>query len=314
MLKKMSSLFVACASVALMSGAAEAVPYAVVFDADASASSYAAQTIYGYDLEAAQTQSVNGVTVDFVTVQSLGADGVLGNGDTFTENITLVVLNGVDANGTAINNASGYYTYNIPSVISPSNLKVDIALGGSISNYSDGGTATTASTASTILDDTYSSSFTSGSAKMYVDANNNNQYDSGETVVAEYTLAAAGDISLTGSVFAGGVGSVVSFAFTQTYANPDYYAEAAGYEEFFESIASGLFITMEQGGIVSVANAVEGVTSTDPDEILIGWRETGFDADFEAVPEPSTMLLMGAGLIGAALIGRRKSAKKDAIA
>ncbi|MGD9505455.1 MAG: PEP-CTERM sorting domain-containing protein [Syntrophobacteraceae bacterium] len=32
------------------------------------------------------------------------------------------------------------------------------------------------------------------------------------------------------------------------------------------------------------------------------------------MPEPSTMLLMGAGLIGAALIGRRKSAKKDAIA
>ena len=312
MLKKMSALFVACASVALMSGAAEAVPYAVVFDADASGSTYAAQTIYGYDLEAAQTQNVNGKTVDFVTAQSLGADGVLGNGDTFTENITLVVLNGVDANGTAINSASGYYTGG--GFATPSNLKVDIALGGSISNYSDGGTATTASNAATILDDTYTSSFTSGSAKMYVDTNNNNQYDLGETVVAEYTLTAAGDISLTGSVFAGGVGSVVSFAFTQTSANSDYYAEAAGYEEFFESVASGLFITMEQGGIVYVTDAVEGVTSTDPDEILIGWRETGFDADFEAVPEPSTMLLMGAGLIGAALIGRKKSAKKDAIA
>ena len=41
------------------------------------------------------------------------------------------------------------------------------------------------------------------------------------------------------------------------------------------------------------------------DQLLIAWDNTGFVAEFQVVPEPSTFLLLGAGVLGLAFCRRK---------
>lgn len=52
---------------------------------------------------------------------------------------------------------------------------------------------------------------------------------------------------------------------------------------------------------------------SDPEDIeqfLIAWDNTGFVAEFQVVPEPSTIILLGAGLLGLVGLNRKKFFKK----
>jgi hypothetical protein len=55
------------------------------------------------------------------------------------------------------------------------------------------------------------------------------------------------------------------------------------------------------------------LNSTDPadiEEYLIAWDNTGLVAEFQVVPEPSTIILLGAGLLGLVGLNRKKFFKK----
>lgn len=295
---------------------AMASPYAVLFEADGGAAGgQAQQQIYGWDLEAVSKEAIplaNGVNIfgtgtnsplDLVTHQSLGGDNVLSNGDTFTESFTVGVSNGLGPPpGYSAVGGVGYY--NFPSA----NLFIDVAVSGAISGYNNGGTPTVANNPATITDDTYTSTFTAGSATMYVDANANQTYDLGETVVATFAFDSAGPFILTPSVFSGAA-AIVDFGFEITTANASYFASAPGYGDFFALVNAGLVLTLAQGGVAIVGGELGGLTTPEPDEILIGFQETGFDAKFN-VPEPASLLLLGSSLIGLAAVLRRRALKK----
>jgi len=303
-MKKLAILAGAFASILMISGMVVAAPYAVNFDADAAGTIYGVQTIYGWDLEAISKQSINGNLVDIVTHQQLGADGILNNFDTFYENITVAVLGGLGPPTAYQSLIPGYLGF--PPIVPSASLYIDIALGGHVIGVSSP-VAVTASNPQDILLSSFTSIFTSGSATMYVDANNNMSYDVGETIVAEFNLAKAGNFIIVPSVFSQAA-ATIDYGFEATYFNPSYFSNAPGFPDFQQTIAKGFLITLTQGG-VAYSGLVAGDTSVDPDEILLGWQETGFDAKFDIVPEPSTILLLGLGLVGVAAIGRKKLAK-----
>lgn len=303
-MKKLTVLVGAVASIFIMSGMALAVPYAVNFDADAAGTWYSSQTIYGWDLEAVAKESIGGNLVDIVTHQQLGADGILNDGDTFYENITVAVWAGLGAPTAYASLTPGYLGF--PSTVPSASLYIDIALDGYIAGVSTP-MDVTASNPGDILLSSFTSIFTNGSATMYVDANNNMTYDLGEALVGTFDLAQAGNFIIVPSVFSGAA-ATIDYAFQATYFNPAYFSNAPGFPDFQNMIAQGFLITLTQGG-VAYSGLVAGNTAVDPDQIVLGWQETGFDAKFDAIPEPSTILLLGCGLIGIAAIGRKKLTK-----
>lgn len=303
-MKKLTVLVGAVASIFIMSGMALAVPYAVNFDADAAGTWYSSQTIYGWDLEAVAKESIGGNLVDIVTHQQLGADGILNDGDTFYENITVAVWAGLGAPTAYASLTPGYLGF--PPTVPSASLYIDIALDGYIAGVSTP-MDVTASNPGDILLSSFTSIFTNGSATMYVDANNNMTYDLGEALVGTFDLAQAGNFIIVPSVFSGAA-ATIDYAFQATYFNPAYFSNAPGFPDFQNMIAQGFLITLTQGG-VAYSGLVAGNTAVDPDQIVLGWQETGFDAKFDAIPEPSTILLLGCGLIGIAAIGRKKLTK-----
>lgn len=172
-MRKATVIMAVLLSCCLIGGAAFGYQYSVLFDPDAGGTDYNQEQIWGWDLEASIGEQTLGTTpVDFITHQQLGADGILNAGDTFYEEFTIALLNGVNAGGEGP--TAGYQSY-FGSI--PSNLYLDVAFTGYIINYSDGGTPTTASDPSSILDDSYTSIFNTGSpANLYVDANSDKDY------------------------------------------------------------------------------------------------------------------------------------------
>jgi len=317
---KLTMLGSAIAAILMISGMAMATPFPVQFDADGAGTGKIAETIWGWDLEAWAKETIPAPNanlgiygtgtnnlVEILTHQQLGADGLLSENDTFYENITVNVINGLGSPNDSypalragVTDLQGYYN-DSPGA----HLFIDIALAGHIENVV--GTAD-ATNPTAIALTTFTSIFDSGTATMYYDFNNDKTFNGGDTMVATFDLAGAGSFILTPSVF-NGVGAQISYAFQTTAANPAYFSDAPGYPGFFDAIANGWHFTLTQGGVALVGGKIGGLTTPDPDEILLGFQETGFDAKFDAVPEPSTILLLGCGLVGVAAFGRKRLSK-----
>ena len=286
---------------------AQATPYSVIFDPDGSHGSASAQQIWGYDAEGVAQDSVGGNTVDVATHQQLGADDILNAGDTFYESFILNLLNGLNEEYNS-DPWGGYYN----SILRDEDhaLYVYVELSGYIANYDDGGTPTVASDPTTITDDTYTSYITTGTATMFLNIESNDSgyidYDSGTDIkVAEFSLWNASPIIMTPSVFSGAAAQT-ALAFKMTWFDDTFFSTAPGFPSIDDLVNKGMLITLSQDTIWVYQGALEGDTTVDPDEILIGFDFAGADIRFEALPEPASILLVGIGLLGIATVSRKK--------
>lgn len=303
MKKNVIYLFALFLGVVLSAGSA--FGYALNFDADAGGANKVVETIYGWDLEGQKEEVVAGVARDIATHQSFGADNILGNGDTFTEDFTLNVQNGTGGTGAAmvagVETGDGGY-YNFPP---RAGLYLDVSIGGSIAGYSNGGDGDTtiANFATNLLNDSYTTNFTGGSARLYVDGNGNKDFDGGETIVADFSLAAAAPFIIVPTVFTG-TGGTISFEFRFDSINLAYFSQAPGFADPSTLIGNKWLFTMAQGSL-----ALNSLGVNPPNEMLLGWEETGLDARFTTVPEPTTIFLLGLGLVGVAGVARKRTRK-----
>ena len=281
-----------------------AKPYSINFDADASGTTWSPYRTWGWHTDGTGEETISGIeTVDIITHQQLGADDILNNGDTFYETFTLRFFYGLDASGNF--NGDSYVGFGHDA-----NLYVDITLMGIIDGYDSGsdGVDTTATNLSGIYDDFYFSYFTSGTATMYIDNNDNQDYDGGtDTQVATFAFHHASPYFAQGSVFAsGGTASEIDFGFTTTSYNSAYIQQHPDEPNLDDLIANGWLLTLSQTSVAGIAGEIAGNTTPDPDEILLGFDITGADIKLQAIPEPTTVLLFGSGLLGLGGFFRRK--------
>ncbi|WP_022668828.1 PEP-CTERM sorting domain-containing protein [Desulfospira joergensenii] len=249
--------------------------------------------------------------VDIVTVQTTsggaGSDDILGNGDTFYEDIGFSVQNALDWTG---------LSYSVGASFEGAQINLEVHLDGHIKDYSNAAgdvDITNATTYANIQSASFTSVFDTGGATLYVDANANGVQDVGEDTIATFTLLSGDDISLEPTVFAGGdVGDDIAYSFEWTYANPEYWDnnvyDPAGLL-LQDLITLELAFASTTDNITGI-NALGVGTDSDTGEttLLIPFAAAGGDAIFSAkvIPEPSTLLLLGFGLLGFAGACRRK--------
>lgn len=308
MKKNVVCSFVLFLVVALSAGSA--FGYALNFDADAGGTNTIVETTYGWDLEGQNEEVVNGVARNIVTHQFFGGDGILNNGDIFTENFTLNVSNGTGPNGDAMEanvetGGTGYYN-GIPI---GGRLYLDVSLGGAISGYSNGGDGNTtfANFSTKLANDSFNTNFTSGSATLYVDIDGDKDFTAADgSSVATFTLTGAGPFIVVPSVFTGAAGTI-SFVFEFDSINAAYFSQAPGFPDPNSLIGQNWLLAVAQGGLALGTNGIGG--AAPPEQILLGWRETGLDSSFSTVPEPTTIFLLGMGLVGISGIARKRGRK-----
>lgn len=224
-----------------------------------------------------------------------GADNsILDDGDTFTE---FGIVSAIDSDNSGFLLDSGSSVAYIEFT----------GLTGSISNYNSGaltpGATTLANYGSNLADDSFDLTFTpgAGTIKFYLD-DNFDSTDGGNTLeIAELTLLAGEGTSpeFLLDKAEGQFGLVTGF----TSVLPDFWT-LTGPDVKFED-------WMAQYGIPSIFATSFNLGATlqsvgdDGTNIVLGVTNEG-SFEISAVPEPSTFLLLGGGLLGLGFYARRK--------
>jgi len=232
-------------------------------------------------------------TSNYTIQQNLGADNILGNGDTFTESFRLDMLS-AQLGGTT---TAGY------SAFGQSLGYVDVVLSGNIDNYSNGGDGDTTATTGNIGNDVFDINVLGGSINFFYDP--------------DFTPGTVDDVNFaTGSNITGGA---TAFSFENTTATQaigiefDFTALLAGYmfdlggNDLNAKIALNLVAGFGDGS-VTILGGAGGVTGGDGNHFLgLTVADNGTTMQVE-VPEPASIALLGLGLLGFGAVSRKKSA------
>lgn len=251
----------------------------------------------------------NLIEVDIITEQSFTHTGdtdptILGDGDIFRETISFSVQDSLWFDG------SSYSLLDDLSNDDAYQINMEIYLEGHITDYSNSAgdvDLNDSNTYENIQDATYTSVFDDGSVTMYNDANSNGIQDGTEDTIALFNFVAGDDINLTPTVFAGGtVGSAIAYAFEWDYANPLYWEDAL-FDPTGTLLSDLIFLDLAFASTTDNITGIDalGFDSTN-ETLLIPFAAAGGDAVLSAIPEPTTILLFGIGLIGLAGASRRK--------
>jgi hypothetical protein len=262
------------------------------FDADGAGTAYTPVRI---DELSGEAYGVYDVTT------YLGDDGILNDGDTFTESFLLDLVK-ANLSGTTVE----AYNFLNPNY----DVWADLSgLSGYVFNHDDGGTDTTATNPAGILDDTYQIAITTGSVDFYFDNTddgvaNGALIGSFDVVYGESTTyLPTGNDTLTASV---------GLTLQASYLNPYYfYTDNGGTigDDISLTDPITLFIALadQSNNLIEFAGDVGDPDDPTDDSIIIGVDDNGTDVEFAAVPEPATMFFLGMGLLGIAAASRKKS-------
>lgn len=224
-------------------------------------------------------------------VQNLGSDGILSNGDTFTESGRMLL-----ASATKI---AGYNpaTVNLNGLIVGANTYYEFVvfddLTGSISNVNN-----TGDPATTTWDYTFDSGKT---VAMYLTTDPDPANATSGTKILEATTTPISDGTADGFLGGPGVGdSNWALTLLASYVYPNMILDPLG-----NPIPANMLIGLPQG-VTNIDDIDTSNGGVDGYYTFSGHTGDTMEIATRAVPEPSTLLLLGGGLLGLVALRRRK--------
>ncbi len=300
----------AAAAAALgLAGTAGAVE--VLFDADAGGADFGDpaldyKPVEFFKLDSAANYNVN---VD------LGADGVLGVGDVFTEIITYRLTQTADKDGNLV------WTYNVKPSGGATGTGTyaffQVELRGMISSYNPGGDAPTslaclAAGTCTVADDVFGLTFNSGLGVVHglpIGGLVEIWYDDNADLVGDLLVAELGVVdggadsfSFDNPTATSDIGVVLSFL----SAEPGAFKYASTGADFADLLALGKIILSVADSSVNLegVGGTPGGASDGDDLLVLTVSDNGGTA--RVIPEPVSAALVGLGLLGIGGLARRR--------